>query len=151
MSHKLRTKHNKSMQPTAERRRLLVGSPAAADLNSYASTPKEQMETSITPLNAKKLEVHLCVKLGFCSMREKFHRIVESLPMDLSKTVDEIFLAEGLVPESADRKLWRQVRDMVVQAHHDGNNTTQNRLLQLTRDSLSPVPFYLLQAAELNR
>ena len=31
----LKVPYNKSMQPTAERRRLLVLGPAAADLNSY--------------------------------------------------------------------------------------------------------------------
>ena len=74
---------------------------------------------------AKKLEGDLCVKLGFCSMREKYDEIVDGLPKDLTEIVNAIFVAEGLDPGNADRRLWRQVRELVTKAHHDSFDEVQ--------------------------
>ena len=76
------------------------------------------MEIFVSAQQAVKLEQELCVGLGFCSMRERYDRLIESMPRDLSEVVNEIFQAEGLNPDSADRRLWRSVRDKVVAAHH---------------------------------
>ena len=77
------------------------------------------MDIYLANKTAVKLENSLCVKLGFCSMQEKYNEIINELPTDITEFVNSIFIAEGLNPDSADRKLWRQVRDLVMEAHHE--------------------------------
>lgn len=81
------------------------------------------MEIYLTEKNSHKLENRLCVGMGFCSMREGWDLIVKNLPSELDEVVNDIFLAEGLNPDSAGRKLWRSVRNLVVEAHHDSCKT----------------------------
>jgi len=76
------------------------------------------MDVFVNNKQAGKLEQELCVGLGFCSMRERYDRLIHSMPRDLTEVVNEIFKAEGLNPEYADRRLWRSVRAKVVAAHH---------------------------------
>jgi len=81
------------------------------------------MEIYLTTKDSLKLENKLCVGMGFCSMRERYDLIVANFPRELDKVVNDIFQAEGLNLETADRRLWRSVRDLVVEAHHDSCKT----------------------------
>jgi hypothetical protein len=63
--------------------------------------------------------------MGICSMREKYDLIIENLPYELNEVVNDIFKAEGMNPDTADRRLWRSVRDTVVDAHHNSFNSNE--------------------------
>lgn len=58
----------------------------------------------------------LCVKLGFCLPTQDVERLVDHPPPDVLAFTDAVFLAEGLAPDTADRALYRRVRDMVAAA-----------------------------------
>jgi len=60
----------------------------------------------------------LCVKYGFCLPPEGYDKILDEPPTELSEFVDLVFSLEGLNPETADLHLKRQIRDLIVQAHH---------------------------------
>ena len=66
---------------------------------------------------AHKLLYDLCVRLGFCLPPEVQLRLKEHPPPDARSFTDAVFAAEGLAPETADRHLYRQVRDMVAAAY----------------------------------
>jgi hypothetical protein len=61
----------------------------------------------------------LCVDLGFCLPQEERQRLATSPPATVKSFTDAVFIAEGLDPLSADRHLWRQVRDRVAGAFGD--------------------------------
>lgn len=83
------------------------------------STGKPHMSIDIRGKFADRLRNELCVTLGFCFSQDRYARIIENLPSDLAIVVNKIFIAEEMNPELADRNLWRQVRDLVLKAHHD--------------------------------
>jgi hypothetical protein len=56
----------------------------------------------------------LCAEMGFCLSPAQFERLAGSEPNDASAFTDEVFRAEGMDPETADRHLYRQVRDVVT-------------------------------------
>lgn len=56
----------------------------------------------------------VCVKLGFCLPEPEQTRLLRNPPPSIEAFADEIFLAEGLNPRLADKKLWMQVRDVVA-------------------------------------
>ena len=58
----------------------------------------------------------LCIELGFCLSPESQERIRQNPPETVPKFTDTVFAEEGLDPDSADRHLYRQVRDRVVEA-----------------------------------
>ena len=58
----------------------------------------------------------LCVELGFCLPPAGQLRLTQHPPRDVRAFADAVFLAEGLDGELADRRLYRQVRDMVAAA-----------------------------------
>ena len=57
-------------------------------------------------------------RLGFTLSGAEFETILARLPEDIVQFVNSIFVAEGFNPDAADRHLWRQVRDAVVNAHN---------------------------------
>ena len=57
----------------------------------------------------------LCTDLGFCLPPAEHARLVESPPTSVRAFTDAVFLAEGLDPQLADKRLWRQVRDRVAE------------------------------------
>ncbi|CAN0550309.1 unnamed protein product, partial [Laminaria digitata] len=59
---------------------------------------------------------HLCVELGFCLPPEKVSELRHRPPPTPTEFVDEVFTAEGLDPQSADRRLYRTVRAAVLLA-----------------------------------
>lgn len=62
---------------------------------------------------------HLCIKLGFCLPPDDIEQLSNEPPEDPLQFVDEVFRREGLDPETADRRLYRQVRDVVIEAYRD--------------------------------
>ena len=58
----------------------------------------------------------LCTKLGFCLPSEGKQRLQENPPAEVKLFTDEVLRLEGLNPETADRNLYRQVRDRVQEA-----------------------------------
>ena len=58
----------------------------------------------------------LCVDLGFCLDPEKENFILKSPPDSVESFADVVFIAEGLDPEQADRRLYKRVRDVVADA-----------------------------------
>lgn len=57
----------------------------------------------------------LCVRLGFCLPPDDWNRLMAEPPPDVGDFTDRVFEAEGLDPERADLRLWRQVRDVVAE------------------------------------
>jgi hypothetical protein len=62
----------------------------------------------------ERLLDEVCVNLGFCLPPAEQTRLRHFPPGSIDAFADEIFLAEGLNPRLADKKLWMQVRDVVV-------------------------------------
>jgi hypothetical protein len=58
----------------------------------------------------------LCVRLGFCLPPDARDALRVRPPADVRAFTDAVFLAEGLDPSTADRHLYRQVRDMIREA-----------------------------------
>jgi len=58
----------------------------------------------------------LCAKLGFCLPPDDVARIAEDPPSDVLAFTDVVFVAEGLDPSKMDRRLYRQVRDVISDA-----------------------------------
>jgi hypothetical protein len=58
----------------------------------------------------------LCVKLGFCLCPEEYRRLLDDPPTEALAFTDAVFTAEGLDPDTADRHLYRQVRNMISDA-----------------------------------
>jgi hypothetical protein len=64
----------------------------------------------------KRLLDELCVQLGFCLPPTDQLRLQQHTPTDPDAFTDAVFEAEGLDPSTADRHLYRQVRNMVRDA-----------------------------------
>ncbi len=62
------------------------------------------------------LAVKLCVEFGFCLPPEAQERLAKEPPADADEFTVQVFLAEGLDPSSADRKLYRRVKAVVGDA-----------------------------------
>ncbi len=58
----------------------------------------------------------LCTRLGFCLRRDAEVRLAEDPPADVHQFTAAVFVAEGLDPLTADRRLYRQVTGMVTDA-----------------------------------
>lgn len=78
-------------------------------------------------LNEKQVEDllnRLCVRLGVCLPPHELARLRDDRPSDVVAFTDAVLAAEGLDRLTADRYLYRQVRDMISdafrQAEHDG-------------------------------
>lgn len=70
-------------------------------------------------LNEKELECllnRLCVRLGLCLPPDDIVRLREDPFEEVLAFTDAVFAAEGLDPATADRHLYRQVRDMIADA-----------------------------------
>jgi hypothetical protein len=66
----------------------------------------------------ERLLDNLCAELGFCLPPAEKARLVASPPASVDEFTDAVFIAEGLDPELADKRLWRQVRDRVTAHFH---------------------------------
>lgn len=70
-------------------------------------------------LSEKEVDVlltELCVQLGFCLPPADCTRLREKPQADVREFTDAVFAAEGMDPSTADRRLYRQVRDMIAHA-----------------------------------
>lgn len=70
----------------------------------------------LTENEVRDLLGRLCVRLGFCLAPDDIARIRKDPPADVLTFTDAVFTAEGMDPVTADRHLYRQVRDMVAAA-----------------------------------
>ena len=61
----------------------------------------------------------LCIQLGFCLPPIERLRLAENPPQSAEAFTDAVFTAEGLDPSTADRHLYRRVRDLVREALRD--------------------------------
>ena len=68
------------------------------------------------PKQIRALLDRLCVEQGFCLPPAHAHRLVESPPADVEAFTDAVFRAEGLDPRTADRALYRDVRNTIAEA-----------------------------------
>ena len=68
------------------------------------------MKKTPTELLVKKL----CIELGFCLSPVERSRLLASPPTTVKAFTDAVFIAEGLDPDIASKRLWRQVRDRVT-------------------------------------
>ena len=76
---------------------------------------------TLAPGDVERLLDALCADLGFCLRHAERSRLVERPPDDAATFANEVFLAEGLNPELADRHLYRQVRDRIAEAMRQFN------------------------------
>lgn len=58
----------------------------------------------------------LCVRLGSCLLPDDLVRLRDDPPGEVLAFTDAVFAAGGLDPTTADRHLYRQVRDMIADA-----------------------------------
>jgi hypothetical protein len=74
--------------------------------------------TNKQPLAAEnwveRLLGEVCTDLGFCLPGAEQTRLLHSPPKSIDAFADEIFVAEGLNPRLADKRLWTQVREVVA-------------------------------------
>jgi hypothetical protein len=63
--------------------------------------------------STEKLLDKLCTELGFCLHQSERDLLIALYPTSVKAFTDAVFVAEGLDPQLADRRLWRQVRDLV--------------------------------------
>ena len=70
----------------------------------------------LTPREVELLLQKLCVDLGFCLEPDEAARLQAAPPTDMRAFADAVFLADGFDPSTADRRLWRQVRDVIAAA-----------------------------------
>jgi hypothetical protein len=64
----------------------------------------------------------LCVQLGFCLPPDDQARLTEHPPASADAYTDAVFTAEGLDPATADRHLYRQVRNIVREVFRGAND-----------------------------
>jgi hypothetical protein len=72
--------------------------------------------------DCQKLLDKLCIDLGFCLPPSKAQDLVNNPPMSVGEFTNAVFIVEGLNPELADRRLYRQVRDRIQNAVFDAYN-----------------------------
>ena len=70
----------------------------------------------LTGEQTKKWLDKLCVELGFCLPPDASLRLSNAPPREVTAFVDAVFTAKGLDPFTADRHLYRQVRNLVAAA-----------------------------------
>jgi hypothetical protein len=75
-----------------------------------------------SPKQVKVLLDKLCIDLGFCLPPAEQVQLCNDPPETALAFTDAVFRAEGLNPEHADRHLYRQVRDYVVEGFRRGDD-----------------------------
>lgn len=70
----------------------------------------------LTRKEAAALLSVLCTRLGFCLPSDAEERLTAAPPPDVRLFTAAVFIAEGLDPSTADRKLYRQVKAVVADA-----------------------------------
>jgi hypothetical protein len=72
--------------------------------------------SSLTESQVEALLYRVCVELGLCLTPDTYDHLVTHAPTDVASLTDAIFVAEGIPPETANRKLYGQVRACVEEA-----------------------------------
>jgi hypothetical protein len=72
----------------------------------------------LTAKEASALLSILCTRLGFCLSPDAEAGLTEAPPPDEHQFTAAVFIAEGLDPSTADRKIYRQVKAIVAEAFH---------------------------------
>ena len=67
----------------------------------------------LTASEIENLLTKLCVDLGFCLPPRAISQFKQTPPADVDSFTDAVFIAEGLDPQVADRRLYAQVRAIV--------------------------------------
>ena len=70
----------------------------------------------MSPTEVRRLLDELCVHQGFCLPSPAKSRLEQMPPDDADEFARAVFTAEGLNPDSADRHLFRQVRNRIAEA-----------------------------------
>lgn len=83
----------------------------------------------MTETEPQQLLDRLCVELGFCLPPLEQQRLVDNPPTEVLAFTDAVFRAEELDPETADRHLYRQVRDMISEAFQRAEENEEMRNL----------------------
>jgi hypothetical protein len=68
----------------------------------------------LTPIEVQSLLDKLCVDAGFCLPPQEQEKLRADPPANPIAFTNAVFLAEGLKPELAERRLYRGVYDTVV-------------------------------------
>lgn len=70
----------------------------------------------MSPIEIERLLDALCVDMGFCLPPKAKEELVRTPPDEPTAFARAVFIAENLNPDSADRHLFRQVRDRIADA-----------------------------------
>ena len=70
----------------------------------------------MNPTKVRRLLDELCVREGFCLSLLAKSQLEQAPPDDADELARAVFTAEGLNPDSADRRLFRQVRNHIAEA-----------------------------------
>ena len=77
----------------------------------------------LTGQQAELLLTDLCRRLGFCLSPKDYRRLSDSPPSTVPEFTGAVFSAEGLDPATADRHLYRQVKEIVANAFRSAELT----------------------------
>lgn len=72
--------------------------------------------SQLTESQVEALLYRVCVELGLCLTPDTYDHLVTHAPIDVASMTDAIFVAEGIPPETANLKLYGQVRAYVEEA-----------------------------------
>jgi hypothetical protein len=70
----------------------------------------------------RRLLDRLCVDLGFCLSPPEVEGLANNPPQTALAFTDRVFRAEGMDPQTVDRRLYRQVRDAVFAAYGEATD-----------------------------
>src|SRR5262245_26741073 len=88
--------------------------PLNADVRRHLSKISQNASAIPSPHEVDSLLSKLCIDLGFCLPQASRDRLRNNPPEDVLGFVDAVFVAERLDPATADRQLYRRVRDYVA-------------------------------------
>jgi hypothetical protein len=73
----------------------------------------------------------LCRRLGFCLSSDADARLAEDPPSGIDEFTAAVFIAEGLDPSTADRRVYRQVKAIVADAFRSSEERRSSALTHL--------------------
>ena len=76
----------------------------------------ESSRTLLTESQVEALLYRVCVELGLCLTPDTYDHLVTNAPGEVTSLTDAIFVAEGISPQAANKKLYGQVRAYVEEA-----------------------------------
>jgi len=86
------------------------------DDDSAAEREYSANQHMLSTQEASALLALLCARLGFCLPPAAEKRLAEHPPADVLEFTAAVFIAEGLEPSTADRRIYRQVKAAVAEA-----------------------------------